>query len=867
MPLPVKNFDPANPSVTSVNDAGVFVPSSPPILFEPAALHWMTADTNAAGAPTRAALGLALHLTVQPGAAATIIPVSLGPGSHMTCKPLRDQGGNVVEHRLYITVSDADLATLQAFDPARGDAFEVSSARFVLGLSPALWAVLVQKMQDHLNNQRLVARFKAGFDMARGAAADFDTPAAVDNVHQLQAWLDGQSAVLYDFANGVARDAAELVALQAGDAATLYAEVAFRQPEVEGEIWYRINPGFLLERLRGADPIATYQAFAANVLDRISSGIVAMDGETAGRADLTAVAGGSIASIVLLPYGIVPAPLFSFITSDQIAVFGTALTAAVTLDLIMSQPVLTQDSLQAFWNRHREFQAEVFGPNPLIEFETTEYAAQLAQQTPKRNQVWYDAIPEAIRYGDYDHTLLDGALGDSIPGGDVIRQFVPNGRPSHPDHPEFAGNRSLQLLRIWPLRCYFRLGPDSDTAPQFAITQDTVDCIRQEYAFHMDWKQEPTGLYYWQPHFAFGGQLAVADSDTITTDANARVVPAMLSNAGRIPVPARTDIRQLASGDRARDPANVVAASLSVYFPYTMIADEVMDRLNEVRGFVVSNVVAMKQVIDAPTGPGNPDPVPGSNLSPFLKALMRLFLDLRDTMPLPATTTTMGFLRELYFPTQSIAGVPSVNAKKRFDDAFAALGPAAAPDPKMTVWCSSVWRPPEHNETIGNLINSNHQMGLAADVQPINAGPGSRNPLFIAALHDVAMRSFAHNPRLLDEALLELLTGSFLWASFDIGLVTAQVAEVPQGGRLVYKQVLASGMTDLPDQNTPNLTGSNQPSQKAAQDFRTVFDNLNGPGQAWPVPFPSFLQVYAFCLVEASHTHFTFKRGTQIQGI
>jgi hypothetical protein len=865
MPLPIKNYDPANPSVTSVNGAGVFVPSSPAILFEPAALHWMTADSDAAGAPARAALGLGLRLTVKPGATATIIPVSLGPGSHMTCRPLEDPVGDVVEHRLYVWVSDDDLKSLQAFDPAQGGAFDVSAARFVFGLSPAHQAGLVQKMQDHLTNQRMTARFKAGFEIPRDAAGDIGTPKPLDMTHQLQAWLNGDSAILYDFANGVARDAAELVSLQAGDTVTLYAEVAFRQREVEGEIWYRINPGFLLERLRGADPLgaAAYRAFAANVLDRISSGVVTVPSELALRSELTAVAGGSLSSIVLLPYGIVPAPLFSFITSDEIAVFGSGLKAAVTLDFIRSQPVLTRDSLRAFWNRHR-FQAEVFGSNPLHEFETTEYAAQLAQQGTQRKG-WYEVFHEAIQYGDYNHTFMDGSQGDSVVGGDVIRQFVPNGRPSHPDHPEFVGNRSLQLLRIWPLRYYFRLGPDTDTAQQFAITQDTIDCIRQEYAFHMDWKQEPTGLYYWQPHFAFGTQLAVADADTITTDANARVVPAMLSNAGRITVPARTDIRQLLPGDRARDPANVVPESLSVYFPFTMIADEIMDRLDEVRGFVLDNVVEMEAVVA--TAPGAPDPIPGSGLSPFLKALMRLFLDLRDLAPLPATTTTMGFLRELYFPTQSLPGVTSVDVKKRFDEAFAALGPATKRDPKLTVRCSSAWRPPEHNETIGNLINSNHQVGLAADVQPINAGPGKRNPLFIAALHDVAMRSFAHNPPLLDEALLELLTGSFLWASFDIGLATAGVAEVVQGGRKVYKQVLASGQTDLPDDNTPNLTGSKQPSQKAAQDLRTVFDALNGAGSAWPVPFPSFIQVYAFCLVEASHTHFTFKRGSSIAGI
>jgi hypothetical protein len=864
MPLPIKNYDPANPQMTPVNDAGVFLPANPASLFEPAALHWMTADSDAAGAPARAALGLGLHLTVKPGAAATIIPVSLGPGSHMTCRPLKDPVGDVVEHRLYVWVSDDDLKLLQAFDPAHDGAFDVSSARFVLGLSPALQQGLVQKMLDHHANQRLTARFKAGFEIPRDVAGDFGTPEPLDTTHQLQAWLRGDSAILYDFANGVARDAAELVSLQAGDTVTLYAEVAFRQQEAEGEIWYRINPGFLLERLRGADPIgaAAYRAFAANVLDRISSGIVTVATELALRPELTAVAGGSLSSIVLLPYGIVPAPLFSFITSDEIAVFGTALTAQVSLDFIQSQPVLTQDSLRAFWNQHH-FHTEVFGPNSLPEFEATEYAAQLAQQSTQRKD-WYKVFQEAIQYGDYNHTFMDGTQGDSVIGGDVIRQFVPNGRPSHPDHPEFVGNRSLQLLRIWPLRYYFRLGPDTDTAPQFAITQDTVDCIRQEYAFHMDWKKEPTGLYYWQPHFAFGPQLAVADSDTITTDANAQVVPAMLSNAGRIPVPARSDIRQLAPGDRANDPANVVPASLSVYFPYTMIADEVMDRLDEVRGFAVDNVVKMAGVLAAP---GNPDPVPGSNLSPFLKALMRLFLDLRDLMPLPATATTMGFLRELYFPTQSVPGVPSVNAKQRFDDAFAALGPAAARDPKKTVWCSSVWRPPEHNETIGNLINSNHQVGLAADVQPINAGPGNRNPLFIAALHDVAMRAFAHNPPLLDEALLELMTGSFLWASFDIGLVTAGVAKRIQGGRTVFKQVLANVETDLPDQNFPNLTGSKQPSQKAAQDFLTVFEALNGVGTAWPAPIPTFIQVYAFCLVEASHTHFTFKRGTNIAGI
>src|SRR5262249_25127872 len=156
------------------------LPANPASLFDPAALHWMNADSDAAGVPARAALGLGLHLTVNPGAAVTVIPVSLGPGSHMTCQPLKDPVGDVVEHRLYVWVSDDDLKLLQAFDPAHGGDFDVSAARFVFGLSPALQQVLVQKMQDHFTNQRLAARFKAGFEIPRDATGDLGAPEALD---------------------------------------------------------------------------------------------------------------------------------------------------------------------------------------------------------------------------------------------------------------------------------------------------------------------------------------------------------------------------------------------------------------------------------------------------------------------------------------------------------------------------------------------------------------------------------------------------------------------------------------------------------------------------------------------------------------
>jgi hypothetical protein len=57
-------------------------------------------------------------------------------------------------------------------------------------------------------------------------------------------------------------------------------------------------------------------------------------------------------------------------------------------------------------------------------------------------------------------------------------------------------------------------------------------------------------------------------------------------------------------------------------------------------------------------------------------------------------------------------------------------------------------RPPEHNEGVSITIASNHQTGLALDLQPSATSGATRilparcNPLFIAALHDVAQRAY-----------------------------------------------------------------------------------------------------------------------------
>jgi hypothetical protein len=864
VPLPIKGFDVQDPTVTAVNDSTVFVPASAADLFDPAALHWLTTDLPDAGAPARDALALGVRYTVSPGRSATLIPVSSGP---MTCLVRRDESGQVTRQRLYIDLGQDDLARLRTYDQARGDLFDVDAARFVLGVPPALWPRLSQTMRDHLDAGRIRALFPQGYDLRRGQASVFDTVTEADNVFQLQSWLAGSSAVLFRFGAAVSLDSAELLTLQAGETVTLYAEVGFRRPDGDGLTWYRLNPGFLLERLRDqADPLAPYQALAGGTLARVASGAEQTD-----REELMAVAGGSLGSIVLQPAGLVPAPLFSFTTSDRIAVFASSLLDTVPLYALRAQPTLSMTGLRAFWNRYR-FPAETFAPDAVEEFQATAYHAQMApkvggkDQQPARSQRWYDALPEVLRYGRYGSLI--GILGTQsalIAGQDVIRRFVPGGQDNRPDHPDWAPERRMQLRRLYPLRYYFRPGADPADAPEFGITQDAVDCIRQEYAFHMNWRPTGVGTYYYQAQRSADPQLLPAGKDEVTTDPQGQPLPAIVSSSGRVAVPTRAAVRRLEPVAPEFDERDLVQASLSVYQPYTMISSEWTDRLLEVRGLVLTNVQELSRVIQA-AQPGQPDPVPGAALSSFLKLVVRFFLDLRGSAPAP-TTTAGGFLRALLTPSVPNPQPPAIDVFQRFAEDVAKLGAPGAEDPARTVRASSVWRPPEHNETVSITIASNHQVGLALDLQPSNSARDRRSPLFIAALHDVAQRAFNRNPRLLGEALLELSAGNFLFGGFDLTRGGAGVAERVQGGKTVFKEVLASGaLQDLPDQSFANLSGRGEPSQLVGEHFLRTLGEVNGTSTPWPQqPLPTFLQLYAFALWEASHVHFTFKPGTPIQ--
>ena len=807
MGLPVRDFDPAALDVT--NDARRFFP------FDPAALGWSPPGPEGEGA--RAAVGLGLHLAARPGSAPAAVPAALGP---MTCEPARAaRGGQVREQRLCIELEPEDLARVRR-------RLGVDRARVVYALTPDQAERLARRFEEHLDAGHLEALATPGFVVDRAARVR-----AADPLTHLRAWLAGESALLWRF-TGLDRGAAVLLELHPGERLTLHAEVACGLAGSDPRRWWRVNPGLLLDALRdpGRDPLDArqdlYDALSERFTALVASGHTSP--EPPGPGDLAAVSGGSLASVVLQPSGVVPPALFSFATCDPVRVFATRLEGEAPLAVRCCQPTLTREALARVWARHGVDRRERFtrGPQAREEFLTTDYAEQV-ELVPgaavARSRAFHDDLGRVVGYG------RAGWRAGTVPGRGTERILVPQAHEAvRPTHPRWSPDRALQLRRLYPLRYHLRLGGEPG-APELAITQDDVDCARQEHVFHLYWGGEG---YYQSYVWRWTGQRWASlvhptkDPDDANPDRARRhkveldaagrpVLPAL--GAGRaLTVPRRQDFRPGAGGA----------------YGVTRLRADAPALVQKLAGEAARYAGLLREALGRAAAGKDPGQ---AGLPAHAAALAAL-----------AGELVRGPDRE----PGTVAGV--LQASLRATGALARLG---ALDP-FEVEVVAGWRSPEHNEALGASPLSTHQLGTALDLRPRGAGEGERNPLALLCLHLAAQDAEARGD--LRECRLELADGRCLLARFDERRAGDTVLEhqLPGGGG-AYVLLAADGTEDpLADVADPDEEPPADPGKLDVTLARTLRAALDEAGAAaWPTPLPTYLDLYLLGLCLAAHVH------------
>jgi hypothetical protein len=192
---------------------------------------------------------------------------------------------------------------------------------------------------------------------------------------------------------------------------------------------------------------------------------------------------------------------------------------------------------------------------------------------------------------------------------------------------------------------------------------------------------------------------------------------------------------------------------------------------------------------------------------------------------------------------------------------FTALNP-------LRLQLGSAWRPPEYNESPSITPISNHQIGEAFDKQPLGSGEGARNPLAQLCLHIAGQDLFAGSLR---EMLLENQAAAYLSFLVDTevdanGIARRRyvvIANFDTNLKAEFRLRAPDGTEEeLPTQSVLDgeviTTGTRRLSSRLAQTFLEEYGRHTSTTGEWPVPPPTYLEVYMFGLTVASHVHFTW---------
>ncbi|MEV6304888.1 hypothetical protein AB0M02_36125 [Actinoplanes sp. NPDC051861] len=869
MQPPISLPDPADPPFGAVNEARTFDP------FDPAALNWTTAATPEQREAAMAAFGLRLTLTATRAAAL------LAPARGQVSWTVTTDNGQFVSRTLVLELEPDAVAALHLAGRVENEP-EPANLSVLPWHSVSGGAVRVRLLftfADPALDERVrtqVAALHAGGTLTRacdddldlrfvdGVLTPFDLPAGTPEQRHLEPWWTGISAVTWRL-RGADPDN-KLVDLLPGDVVHLQAQLRDGLSKSATDHWFLCNPGLVLRSLAVAgDPAdqandAAYRVLCGDCVAPVVSGGTPASGgtnpagdEPLGFAGAVVVHGGSNGGVLLQPPAdvVTPGCAFSFTSAEDVRVFSPRLADQV-VGLRLWQP--TYDVLDLTMVRERVVAGkgngnDVWVPADNTVILTTEYAAPgRAERYPANRDTHFLPATE-FAYG-YDGSRARPAEGQpphELPvAATWERVFNLNETAEiRPEHPRWRNKGSAPLFptvrRLFPLRVEMSLAGAPDAQPLCTISQDDVDCVRQEYIFHMrftDYYQDYAVV--WRAD-QLPTRVFPSPTHRIGVDAGGNAVPAL--GEGRvITVPTRRRVRPVVRQETR--------------YRYSLLVANWQDRIVQAETPGERYATRLRDILADP-----------ATLTDIRNA-MAAGVDYADPV-LPAYAAEIAALVDEFvnagpFPAGSTRDF--LSATLRGQDAIARF---TALDP-FALQLGSSWRPPEFNESVSDTPISNHQRGEAFDKQPLGAGPGLRNPLAQLCLHMVGQDFF---PGLLSEMLLEDQKSKYLSTLFD---ATVDAAGIARRRYVVIANFLVNGSAEfrlrapdgteeeLPTQSVLDgevLTASTrQLSSNLANAFLTAYrSHLQQSGDLWPVPPPTYLETYLFGLTAASHVHFTWR--------
>jgi hypothetical protein len=871
MQPPISLPDPANPPFDAVNDAKTFDP------FDAVALNWTAAATPAQREAALAKFGLRLTFT------ATQATGLFAPARGQVSWIATFENGQFVSRTLVLELEPDAVETLHLAGRVENEP-EPANLSVLPWISVSGGAVRVRLLftfastaLDERVRTQIAALHSSGtltracdddidLRFEDGVLTPIDLPAGTPEQRHLEPWWTGISAAVWRLQGTDPEN--KIVDLQPNDVVHMQAQLRDGLSKSASDHWFLCNPGLILRNLAVAgDPAdqandAAYRTLCGDcVAPVVSGGTLASGGtnpagdEPLAFADAVVVHGGSNGGVLLQPPTdvVTPGCAFSFTSAEDVLVFSPRLEDQV-VGLRLWQP--TYDVLDLDMVRDRVVAGmgngnDVWVPADDTVILTTEYAdpGRAVRYPTNRDTVFLPAMEFA--YG-YDGSRARPAEGQPLHGLQALstweRAFNLNEIAQiRPEHPRWRNKGSLMTFatvrRLFPLRVEVRLGSAPDAPLLCTLSQDEVDCVRQEYIFHMqftDYYQDYATT--WSPAQR-ATRLFPSPTHRIGVDAGNEPVPAL--GVGRvITVPARRKVRPVVQQETR--------------YRYSLLMANWRDRVDQAAAPGEVYASRLRDILADPatlTAIRNAMAAGAEYVDPVLPALPAYAAEIAALVD--------EFLSGAAFPAGSKEDF--LSATLRGQDAIARF---TALDP-FALQLGSSWRPPEHNESVSRTPISNHQRGEAFDKQPLGSGPGLRNPLAQLCLHMVGQDLF---PGSLDEMLLENQSMEYLSALVDTAIDAAGVA---RRRYVVIANFLADGSAEFrlraPDgteEELPTQTvldgevltaNTRQLSSNLAREFLTAYGNHVQQSGVWPVPPPTYLEVYLFGLTAGSHVHFTWR--------
>lgn len=876
MQPPVQVPDPANPTFVARNAAETFDP------FDPIALNWTATATDADRAVALADFNLGLRLTATAttrvyaptqGYLAVRSNAGLGGGVKTLQLELSDEARRLLHmsgrgETVPLPAAPSTM-TWQSFS---GDRVQV---RFLFTVeTPALENRLRTQLEALYTNELLKREFPDDYDLriVNDELTVIDLPAGTREAKYFQPWYNGESKVAWKL--GGDKDQRYLIDLEPTESLVLHALVRDGYGGGSTDHWFLCNVGFVLRNLGvtgdPADPAtdAAYEVISGGSVRRISSGGTFEsggtnpDGENAhGFDQVVVVHGGSQDAVLLQPPGnkVTSGCFFSYSTAEDVCIFSPRFSNLADADVgpgwRVWQPTYSWLDIGAAKNWVGEqggnaaHLPDIGAADAIL---TTEYG-QHATRYPAgvRRSVFFDFMDRAYGYDGTRARPPEGSAPSPSPATTSWEHIfnVNEYAAIRPEHPIWQRQRLGQLRRLYPLRLEVRLGHASDSPVLCVLSQDDVDCVRQEYIFHMRWESAQD---YYQ---TYAGQSAWWRNNRVFTAEGPRIIEAggppqtrpAIGWRGNIVVPGRRTVR----------PVENTPPGASGRYRFTQVVNNWSNLLDEIDG-LGEHYADRIRVLFTPAGMADrsdirnaiaasvdyPDPV----LPSWGAEIAVRIYDMTEPGPGFPAGSIDEFLR---------VRLTTSNTRAR----FTALNPFEAQ-------ISSSWRSPEYNETVSTTPISNHQLGEAFDVQPRDAGgAANRNPLAMLCLHIAGLHIAAQNTAAGHSRLRELLMENNAH-EYLVGRVNPEtrgqviLRNVVADGSVAYVQRQPDGsevaLYDAASLAGEEITTRTPLDRRLAMTFTQEYSNFMSTSGLWPTPPPTQRDLQTFALTIASHVHFTW---------